>query len=599
MIRSSLCVALTLLAAAPAAAQPGPLRGFDAYVTRAMAEWKVPGVAVAVIRDTSVVLLKGYGVRTLGRPEPVDPQTMFAIASASKAFTATLVGMMVDDGKMSWDDPATRHLPGFQLFDPYVTREVTMRDLLSHRVGLPRGDLAWYATELPPSRIVELARYLRPASSLRSQFGYQNIMYIAAGEAVARGAGKPWDQVMRDRIFLPLGMTSSHTSTRRFASQPNVASPHEEIEDTVRVIPWRNWDNVAAAGAINSNAADMARWVRFQLDSARVGGKTLLSAGNFTETHTPHTVVRRDAPAREANPYTHFSSYGLGWFLDDYRGRELVHHGGNLDGMTSLVAFLPRERVGVAILTNLDGTGLPMALARRVFDQYLGAPAKDWSADLAAIRAKARQQARDTEKKREAERVPDTRPSLPLAGYAGAYADSLYGEAVVAVDSGRLVLRFGPAFVGPLEHWHFNTFRARWRDPSLGKLFVNFTLGMDGKVAAMSLDGVGEFRRADKADTVPGVRLTAAELARFQGDLRANEAPLTIKVELVGGVLKLTIPGQSPYTLVPETASRFRLIREGVGPGFFLEFESEGGRVRSARLVQPSPRPTFTFRPAP
>lgn len=484
-----------------AAAQRGPLRGFDAYVQKSMREWEVPGLAIGVVRDDSVVLLRGYGVREMGRAERVDENTMFAIASVSKAFTGVLMGMLVDEGKVKWDDAATRHLPAFQLHDPYVTRELTLRDLLSHRSGLPRGDLLWYASPYDAEEVLRRVRFLRPSWSLRSSYGYQNIMYIAAGRAVAGVERKPWEEVLRERIFTPLGMAASHTRTSLLRGHPNVAAPHEKQDDTLRVLAWRSFDNLEAAGAINSSARDMVRWVRFQLDSARVDGKRLLKPAAFIETRTPHTVIRRDSLARQSNPFTHFTSYGLGWTLEDYRGREVVRHGGNLDGMTAIVAMMPGERLGVVVLSNLDGSGLPLALARKVFDLHLRAPEKDWSADLLRFQRRAEEEAKERERKRESERVPGTQPALPLERFAGSYADSLYGEVKVREEGGRLVAEFGPAFVGDLEHWHYNTFRVRWRDRSLGRTFAGFTQGLDGKPRTLTLENLGEFTRVEKPDT--------------------------------------------------------------------------------------------------
>jgi CubicO group peptidase (beta-lactamase class C family) len=599
----ALCT-IAALAALPAglpAQTAAPLRGFDAYAQQAMQVWEVPGFAIAVVHRDSVVYARGFGVRELGKADPVDTGTTFAIASVSKAFTAALVGMLVDEGKVRWDDRVTRHLPGFELFDPYVTRELTVRDLLTHRSGLARGDLLWYATPVTREEAVRRIRFLEPGTSLRSQFGYQNVMYMAAGEVIGRTAGRTWDDVLRERLFTPLGMSASNTSTRGFAEMRNIATPHESVDDTVRVIAWRDWDNVGAAGGINSNVMDMARWVRFQLDSGRVAGRRLLTEATFIETHTPQTVIRREAPARESNPYTNFSSYGLGWFLEDYRGHQVVHHGGNLDGMTALVAMMPGQDLGVVILSNMDGSALPAILMRTVFDRYLGVRGKDWSADLLRIRDRTRATARETERKREADRVPGTAPTLPLAAYAGTYADSLYGEVTVRLADGALVMDRGPAFQGDLEHWHYNTFRARYRDRSLGRAFVNFTIGADAKVMALQAEmggGTIEFARADKVDTIPAVRLSEAEMRAFAGSFRSQTPALTIEVTLVDGGLRLTIPGQAPYTLVAATPTRFRLAREGMGPGFFLAYTVEGGRVRSVTLEQPSPRPTVTFTPA-
>jgi CubicO group peptidase (beta-lactamase class C family) len=595
---SVVAAALAALAAAsPALAQRGALAGFDEYVLQAMRTWEVPGAAVAIVRGDSVILSRGYGVRQIGRPEAVDDRTLFAIGSSSKAFTAALVGMLVDEGKARWDDPVIDHLPGFRTFDPYVNRQLTLRDLLTHRSGLSRGDLTWYGTENDRAELVRRLRWLEPSWGFRSQFGYQNLMYVTAGEVVAAKMGRSWDDAVRERILAPLGMTATSTSVRALRGQANVATPHGMVDDTVRALEWRVIDNAAAAGSINSSVVDMARWVRFQLDSARVAGKPLLSASTFAETHMPQTVIRREAAAREANPFTHFSSYGLGWFLDDYRGRELVHHGGNIDGMSALVAMMPGEDVGVVVLTNMNATPLPTIVMRTAFDRLLGERGKDWSADLRRTFEKQRAAARETERRADSLRVRGTTPSLPLAAYAGTYEDSLYGEVKVTHEGGRLVATRGPAFVGDLEHWHYNTFRARWRNRALGSGMLNFSLGFDGKPAQVELENVGEFRRVEKVDTTAAVRLDAAALQRLTGSFRAADPPITIQVELLGDVLKLNFPGQPPYTLVAVTPTRFRVTREGMPPGFFVDYTLKDGRVESVRLEQPAPRPSMTLTP--
>ncbi|HEU4452468.1 MAG TPA: serine hydrolase [Longimicrobium sp.] len=595
---AAVVAALAALAgASPAQAQRGPLAGFDDYVLQAMRTWEVPGAAVAIVRGDSVILSRGYGVRTVGRPEAVDERTMFAIGSSSKAFTAALVGMLVDEGKVKWDDPVIDHLPGFRTYDPYVNRQITLRDLLTHRGGLARGDQLWYGTANDRAEIIRRVRFLEPSWGFRAQFGYQNLMYITAGEVVAAKMGKSWDDAVRDRILAPLGMTGTNTSIRALQGQGNVATPHGLVDDTVRVLEWRAIDNAAAAGAINSSVADMARWVRFQLDSARAAGKPLLSSATFAETHMPQTVIRREASARESNPFTNFSSYGLGWFLEDYRGRELVHHGGNIDGMSALVAMMPGEDVGIVILTNMNNSPLPSIVMRTAFDRFLGARGKDWSADLRGTWEKQRATARETARRTDSLRVAGTSPSLPLASYAGTYEDSLYGELKVTHEGGKLVAAMGGAFVGDLEHWHYNTFRARWRNRALGRAMLNFTLGFDGKPSRVDLQNVGEFRRVEKVDTTAAVRLDAAALQRLTGSFRAVDGPITIQLELVGELLKLTIPGQAPYTLIAVTPTRFRVTRDGMPPGYFVDYTLKDGRVESVRLEQPAPGPTLHFTP--
>ncbi|MGI9040396.1 MAG: serine hydrolase [Gemmatimonadales bacterium] len=583
---------------ATAGAQARPLQGFDAYVSRSMAEWKMPGLAIAVVRNDSVVLLKGYGVKRLGAGEPVDERTVFAIGSSSKAFTALGVAMLVDEGKVRWEDPATKYLPGFQLFDPYATRELTVRDLLTHRSGLSRGDLVWYALDIPRDSILHHVRYLKPTWSLRSHFGYQNLMYLAAGQLTGRLTGKSWDEIMRDRIFRPLGMSSSNTSVNRLDRLPNVAAPHEEVEDTVRAVPYHNIDNVGPAGSINSNVSDMAQWVRFQLARGKVGGKPLLSAGAFDETHTPQTIVPLEGAWKLMMQDAHFAAYGLGWFLHDYKGRKIVQHGGNIDGMSALVAMMPEEKTGLVILTNLGGNFLTYALMYRVFDAYLKQPPKDWSAELLKGLEELEAQSKVEEKNREAQRVKGTSPTLAPQKYAGTYLDSMYGEATVRAERGKLVLHYG-SMTGDLEHWQHDTFRSQWRQRHQGKTFITFGLDANSKVKEMEVEDVAEFKRKPElADTTPAVQLAKADLPRYTGTFASASLPVTAEVQVVGDQLKLTVSGQPPYTLVPVTPTRFRLSGPADMPaGFFLDYTMKGGRVIHLTLVQPEPQPAMTLLP--
>jgi CubicO group peptidase (beta-lactamase class C family) len=495
-------LALCTLPAPAEAQRADPFRTLDAYVETARAAWKVPGLAVAIVRNDSVVYAKGFGVRDARKPERVTERTVFAIGSSSKAFTAAAVAMLVDEKKVALDAPAATYLPGFQLWDPYATRELTVRDLLSHRSGLARGELAWYGSGFDRDEIVRRVRFLQPTWSFRSQFGYQNIMYIAAGQVVAHVGKTTWDDFVRERIFAPLGMTASSTSVKALAGVSDLAWPHAAVEDSVRAVPaWRDIDNAGPAGSINSHVVDMAQWVRLQLGRGAYAGKRLISARMVDEMHTPHTIIRIDSAARAANPDTHLQAYGLGWFLEDYRGRLVVHHGGNVDGFTALVGMLPEEKLGVVILTNMNGTGLPTTILRRVFDLHLGptpgGTLRDWSAEALKRLEAQRTRAREAQRRQEAQRVPNTKPSLPLAQYAGTYVDSLYGEVVVTEQGGKLSLAFGPNWRGELEHWHFDTFRTRFDTPVLGALPVNFRLNAAGKVDELQIDmaGVATFKR--------------------------------------------------------------------------------------------------------
>jgi CubicO group peptidase (beta-lactamase class C family) len=485
----------------PVQSQAKPLQGFDAYVTRSMADWKVPGLALAIVRNDSVVLAKGYGLRTLGKPDPVDAHTLFAIGSATKAFTAMAVAMLVDQGKVKWDDRATNYLPDLQLYDAYATRELTVRDLLTHRSGLTAADLMVFAEHMTRDSLLHQVRYVKPTYSFRSHYGYSNLMYLAAGQLTARLTGMSWDDMIRQRIFAPLGMTGSNTSVTVLDRLPNVATPHDEIDGTVQTIPYFNLDNIGPAGSINSNVLDMAQWVRFQLAEGKVGGRRLLGAEAFRETHTPQTIVPLAGFYKTSAQDAHLLTYGIGWYLHDYKGRVVVQHGGNIDGMTALVGFLPEEQTGIVVLTNLDQNELTYALMYRVFDAYLKQPPKDWSRIFLAGERKLIAEDKEEARKKEAQRVTGTSPSLPLARYVGRYSDTLNGEATVRSEGSGLVFQYG-TLIADLAHWQYDTFRAIWRQRRLGKAYVTFTLDETGKVDELRAVDLATFRREpDKADS--------------------------------------------------------------------------------------------------
>src|SRR6185503_16090943 len=332
--------------------------------------------SVAIVKDDKVVFAKGYGLRELGKTERVDENTLFAIASNSKAFTSAALAMLVDEGKVRWDDPVTKYLPNFQLYDPYVTRELTIRDLLSHRSGLGTfsGDLLWYESQYSRDEILYRIRFLKPTSSFRSRFGYQNILFLAAGEVVAKVSGKSWDEFVKERFFEPLRMTRTVTLSNDLTKAENVATPHNEVNERIRVIRYGNVDNIGPAGGIKSSVADMAQWLRLQLGRGTYEAKKFFTSERSREMWTPQTVFSAiSEQAEKFKPSRHFNLYGLGWILSDYHGRLMVSHGGGLDGMTSQVAMLPEERLGVVVLTNSE-TPLSSIIANKVIDEFLGVP---------------------------------------------------------------------------------------------------------------------------------------------------------------------------------------------------------------------------------
>jgi len=500
LLRSSAASALlcVCLFHAAADAQPAPLAGFDAYVERAVRDWRTPGLAVAVVKDGEVVFAKGYGVRELGKPAPVDTQTLFAIGSTTKAMTAVLVGMLVDEKKLAWDDPVVKHLPWFQLKDPYLTREITVRDLLTHRAGLGNADYLWYGQTTEPREILRRVRLLEASYSLRSSFIYQNVMYAAAGAVVEAVSGQPWEQMLRTRIFEPLGMRGSIATAATLAQQPNVARPHDAIAGDVRPIENAAVDGVAPAGSVWSSVQDMSRWMQMLLAGGTFGGRVLVKPETVAELFTPQTMVAADAfypTARLTKP--HWTTYGLGWFQQDYRGRAVDYHTGSIDGMVAIHGLLRDERVGVFVLANRDHAELRHALMLNVFDRYIGGASRDWSAELLTLYTGLQKEADERRATEESRRVAGTSPSLPLARYAGTYSDPLYGDVVVSLDAGRLRAQYGTAYSGALEHWNYDTFRANWDAWWRGSALVTFVLDATGSPATLQALG-GHFDRKDE-----------------------------------------------------------------------------------------------------
>ncbi len=580
-----------------AVAQNAPLSGFDDYVNKAMRDWDVPGVAIAIVKDDKVVFAKGYGVKKLGDSAPVDERTLFAIGSSSKAFTAAALAMLVDEGKVKWNDPVTKYLPDFEMYDPYVTREMTIRDLLCHRSGLERGDFLWYGTDTDRDEIIRHIRFIKPSWSFRSNFGYQNLMFLTAGQVVSKVAGKSWDAFIAERIFKPLGMTSSDTSITAFKPGDNISTPHAMFDDKAEPIAWRKIDNIAPAGSINSNVTEMAQWIRLQLGQGTYQGKRIFSSGAAKEMHSPQTIIPLSGNMEMLYPDAHFLSYGLGWFLSDYHGRKLVEHGGAIDGMRAEVALIPEEKLGVVVLTNMNGTILPHLLMYRAVDAYLGlSNPKDWSADVLKTYNALLEQGKAAAKKQEESRVLNTKPSLALDKYAGTYKNDLYGEVKVTDNGGKLNVRFGPPFVSDLEHWHYDTFRATYRGAGESKSFVTFTLNSQGKVDQVTLDLAPDypFKRMPDEVKATGAAMTEAEMKTFAGVYESKAPPVELSFEIIGGKLKAIVPGQPNYTLVPVAANRFAL--EGLPDGFFVQFEKAGGRVTSVTFIQGA-GPSITLKP--
>ncbi len=489
-IRRFALVLSLLLMALPLLAQQTPPVDLDEYVARSMKTFGVPGMAVAIVKDGKVVLSKGYGVRKLGEAAAVDENTLFGIGSNTKAFTAAALATLVDEGKISWDDRVYERLKGFEMYDPYVSKEMRIRDLLCHRsgLGLGEGDLMfWPHTTFTRDEVVYRLRYLKPATSFRTTYAYNNLMFVTAGQVVAEVSGKSWDDYLREKIFLPLGMNATNTSTTAFKPGDDWAWPHSKVEGKLQPIPFENLDNAGPAGAINSSVADMSKWMLLQLNHGQIPGADarIFSEKSAREMWTQQMIVPiSDAPPELKSLQTRFAGYGMGWGLRDYKGRKLVSHSGGVAGFVTRVMLVPEENLGVVILTNAEETLAFESVLFHILDGYLGGPTHDYVTIFKTREDQHQKDADETMSKAAQARAADSKPSLPLEKYAGDYSDPWYGKITIRPENAGLILNFERTSKGlaDLQHWQYDTFKAHWRDRTVEDAFVTFTLKPDGSV---------------------------------------------------------------------------------------------------------------------
>jgi len=482
MTASRWIIAIALLTVTRSAAAQEPYPGLEAYVAKALQASKIPGIAIAIVRNDSVLYTKGFGVLKVGTSTAVNDQTLFEIGSSSKAFTATLVSMMVSDGKMQYDDLISKYLPDFKLADPVASAQVTIRDALEHRSGIGRGEYIWIDAGISREEVLHRVRLLKPESVFRSKWSYQNIMYLAAGQAAGKAGGSTWDDLVQTRIFTPLGMTSSLVTSRGMTNT-NAATAHATERDSVIIRGRFDAEDIAPAGAILSNAHDMAQWLRFQLNDAVVNGKRLISTAAFKEIHTPQMLIPPGSGGGGEN--TLFSTYGMGWMVEDYRHELMWQHGGNTPGMTTAVGMLPEKKLGVVVLSNMYGAQLPAQIMHYIFDRQLGVVPREVAARAGGGGGRGgRGGAADSTV------VPHVKlpPPLPLTAYVGTYVDSMYGEAVVSIQDGHLEFKHGTQ-TGPLEYWNAANFRwystGSLSSPTGPNAYIKFEVTPDNRVTGV------------------------------------------------------------------------------------------------------------------
>ena len=465
----------------------------DQYIVKGIQDWNIPGLSIAIVKNGQNVYSKGFGIRELGKSNLVDENTQFGMMSTTKAMTALSLAMLVDEGKVAWDDSVTKYLPWFQLSNPYVTHELTIRDLLTHNSGLKNTDLLWVRGDMNSRQIIEHLRDVPLSYSLRAGFVYQNVMYQVAGEVIQVASGMSWAQFVKSRIMNPLGMSASQPTLALMLNQKNanVSSAHFEIDGKLRVIDESPVDAVPAAGAAWSTAADTSKWLKFLLDDGCIGNKRLVSEKNFKELLKPQVII----PLNEFYPTTqltkpNWTTYGLGWFQQDYQGKFVAMHTGSMDGRTAIVGLMPEDNVGVYIFGNADHAEFRHALMWRVLDAYSGTAPRDWSAEFLPMYAGLKEQGEKAQAEHAAKRVLNTQPSSALNKYTGRFDNAIYGDLKVSENNGQLHIALGPMpeNAGTLEHWNYDTFRAKLGDGRYGWNYVSFRRDSEGAVIGVRFD---------------------------------------------------------------------------------------------------------------
>lgn len=469
------------------------LKKIDKYFEKALSDWQVPGMSVAIVKDGEVVLAKGYGVREFGAKKKTDENTLYAIASNTKAFVSASLAHLVWEGKINWDDKVVDHLPYFELYDAYATQETTIRDLLCHRVGLGTfsGDVIWYKSNYTAEETVKHAQFVPQAYGYRAGYGYSNLMFITAGEVIKSVTGMPWDEFVRKHFFEPLAMERTVTTTTVLDDMKNVAAPHKTIDDEITPIPWTNWDNMGAAGGIISSVDDISKWMILQMNGGINDGDTIFTPETQVDMWTPHNNYRVSLASQKNIPSRHFSGYGLGWGMSDYEGRKMVNHGGGYDGMYSRVTMIPEENIGVVVLTN-SMTGISTPITMRAIDEILENGERDWSAEALPRAARGVEYRKQRIAKRVDAREEGTKPTVANSKFVGNYYDPMYGAVEILQEGDGLVIDFKPAphLKADLSHWHYNTFKLNWHEVHAWFDFgtIKFVLDNNQEVEGIEFD---------------------------------------------------------------------------------------------------------------
>jgi len=553
------------------------LQGFDEYVTKTMADWKVQGCGIAIVKNGAVIYAKGFGYRDVKNNLPADENTLFAIGSCTKAFTSTGVCILVDQGKIDLDKPVINYIPTFKLYDDYTTMNITPRDLMCHRSGLPRHDFVWYGSDLSRKEIIDRLRYLEPSKPFRTSFQYQNMMFLSAGYLTEQVSGMQWEDYIKENILTPLDMSNTDFTVNAMQQTGDYSKPYRDEKSIVKEIPFREISAMAPAGAINSSVKEMANWMIMQLNNGSYNGKQIVSSSSMNEMHTPQMNVP-SALTKDV----FYQSYGLGWFITSYRGHLRVEHGGNIDGFTADVALYPMDSIGIVILTNMENTTLNSIVRNYAMDKFFGLEEIDWNARFLPDFKKSEEDNKDEESNKDKDRVPDTEPSHNLSDYTGTFENPAYGKMIISMKDDKLHLSYH-TFESELVHFHYDVFRVEPESIEGMKLsfFIN-SKGQIDKVSSLLEPSIKEIEFTRAPET------KAVDFSKYIGSYELNETVVSVS-ERGDKALILTVPGQPAYELVSTIVNEFDI--KGLA-GYSVSFNVAGNAA--SELVFHQPNGVFT-----
>ncbi len=550
------------------------LKGFDDYVEQVMNDWQVPGLAIGIVQNGKIVYTKGYGFRNKISKMPVTDNTLFAIGSCTKAFTAATIAQAVDNGLLDLDEPIKTYMPSFKMQNTYVTDNLTLRDILCHRSGLPRHDMVWYGSDKTREELVASLAVLESTADFRTAWQYQNLLYATAGYVVGQVNKTTWEAYLKEEILKPLRMTNTNFSVEAMQKQKDFALPYDLKNEEIRQIPFRSINGIGPAGSINSNVKDMSNWLRMQLNNGKFEDKEIVSINSFKPMHQPQMTM----PGSLEEDELFFRSYGMGWMLTSYRGHFRSEHGGNIDGFSANVGLLPRDGIGVVILTNMNGTPVPSIIRNNVFDRFLGLGQIDWNLRFLNTQAKSKQVKAEIETENDPIQKKNTIPTHATEEYLGIYEHPAYGKIEITQQDGQLELIMKGELV-ELEHYHYDVFKIK--NGLLENTKFAFGMNKDGDIYEISASlqaGVNDIvfeRQPDVGDFDINIYVGKYELA---GQV--------VNFYKEGDLIKLDVPGQPTYTLVPQKEHQFSI--KGV-TGFAIIFNVENGNLAESVIFnQPS-----------